>query len=75
MLNVVDMEKRLKGNEERIGGFDLIWRNGPMGTTAADGSHIVRTLLGCRNDMEIPVSRSRSRRRWKEHPVANRSLT
>lgn len=27
MLTVIDLEKRLEGNEERIGGFDLIWHD------------------------------------------------
>lgn len=29
-LDVVDMEGRLTGTEEHIGGFDLVWRDGPV---------------------------------------------
>ena len=28
MLDIVDMEKRMTGNEEHIGGFDLFYKGG-----------------------------------------------
>ena len=31
MLDVVDVERVRTGDEVRVGGFDLIWNNGPMG--------------------------------------------
>lgn len=31
MMTVVDMEKRMIGNEEQIGGFDLIYKSTQIG--------------------------------------------
>uniref|UniRef100_A0A3B1IJA9 Tubulin--tyrosine ligase-like protein 9 n=1 Tax=Astyanax mexicanus TaxID=7994 RepID=A0A3B1IJA9_ASTMX len=55
-LNVVDMEGRLTGKEKRVGGYDLMWNDGPvyredvsletLGTTY----QIANTNLGCVND-------------------------
>lgn len=55
MFNIVDMERRMKGNEERVGGFDLIWKRGPVGPTANEGG--IRSFLGCNNELAIPMSK------------------
>ncbi|XP_066288994.1 probable tubulin polyglutamylase TTLL9 isoform X1 [Branchiostoma lanceolatum] len=57
-LNVVDMEGRLTGKEKRIGGYDLMWNDGPV--TLEEGgldcmsapTYTSNTHLGCFNDRE-----------------------
>ncbi|XP_072206057.1 probable tubulin polyglutamylase TTLL9 isoform X2 [Excalfactoria chinensis] len=54
-LHVVDMEGRLTGKEKRVGGFDLIWNDGPVsrgGNLGAlvNGNFVANTHLGCFND-------------------------
>ncbi|XP_073794570.1 probable tubulin polyglutamylase TTLL9 isoform X3 [Danio rerio] len=56
-LHIVDMEGRLTGKEKRIGGFDLMWNDGPVytdvGLEALGSSCLVaNTHLGCVNDRE-----------------------
>lgn len=36
VLNVLDLENRLTGKEKRIGGWDLLWEDGPI--LADDGN-------------------------------------
>jgi tubulin polyglutamylase TTLL9 len=55
MFNIVDMERRMKGNEDRVGGFDVIWRKGPAGTTGNDTG--VQSYLGCNNEFAIPMAK------------------
>ncbi|XP_058541210.1 probable tubulin polyglutamylase TTLL9 isoform X2 [Neofelis nebulosa] len=55
-LHVVDMEARLTGREKRVGGFDLMWNDGPVSREegAPDlsgmGNFVTNTHLGCAND-------------------------
>ncbi|XP_037667219.1 probable tubulin polyglutamylase TTLL9 isoform X3 [Choloepus didactylus] len=55
-LHVVDMEARLTGREKRVGGFDLMWNDGPVSREegALDlsgmGNFVTNTHLGCVND-------------------------
>ncbi|XP_072169782.1 probable tubulin polyglutamylase TTLL9 isoform X1 [Diadema setosum] len=56
VLHIVDMEARMTGKEKRIGGFDLMWDDGPV--MAEEGgvdcisppSYSTNTFLGCHND-------------------------
>mmetsp|Transcript_11780 Transcript_11780/g.40656 ORF Transcript_11780/g.40656 Transcript_11780/m.40656 type:complete len:413 (-) Transcript_11780:85-1323(-) len=47
MCDVVDMEKKLTGSENQVGGFDLIYNNGPVQKVRPVG---VPSLLGCSFD-------------------------
>jgi len=56
MLHVIDMENKLTGKEKRIGGFDLMWNDGPVFVnnggieyTTAPGFQ-TNSFLGCKND-------------------------
>ncbi|XP_069607120.1 probable tubulin polyglutamylase TTLL9 isoform X1 [Ranitomeya imitator] len=55
-LHVVDMEGRLTGREKRVGGFDLMWNDGPVSRDdsqldcISNGSFITNTHLGCINN-------------------------
>ena len=55
MLNVLDFERKNTGTEERVGGFDLIWKNGPVGLTKGD--KYLSSYLGCINEKAIPFSK------------------
>eukprot|EP00164_Ancoracysta_twista_P005486 GFYU01007526.1.p1 GENE.GFYU01007526.1~~GFYU01007526.1.p1 ORF type:complete len:161 (-),score=13.83 GFYU01007526.1:89-571(-) len=57
-FNVLDLERRRSGEEVRVGGFDMIWKNGPVGVTMNDPSATnVLSYLGCANEFEIPLNR------------------
>ncbi|XP_045385435.1 probable tubulin polyglutamylase TTLL9 [Lemur catta] len=52
-LHVVDMEARLTGREKRVGGFDLMWNDGPVSREEGMlrmGNFVTNTHLGCVND-------------------------
>ena len=56
MLHVVDMEGRLMGSEKRVGGFDLIWNDGPVASDelalkcGQPLTYSTNSFLGCVND-------------------------
>ena len=58
MLHVVDMEGRLTGSEKRVGGFDLLWNDGPVSSDELAlycGQPLAcstNSFLGCYNDRE-----------------------
>ncbi|XP_054624707.1 probable tubulin polyglutamylase TTLL9 isoform X2 [Dunckerocampus dactyliophorus] len=60
-VNIVDMERRLTGKEKRVGGYDLMWNDGPVYREDADpevfGCSCLRanTYLGCMNDRENQI--------------------
>ncbi|XP_029362898.1 putative tubulin polyglutamylase TTLL9 [Echeneis naucrates] len=62
-LNVVDMEGRLTGKEKRVGGYDLMWNDGPVYRedvtleTFGSSSFTANTHLGCVNDREKQLRR------------------
>ncbi|XP_057686425.1 probable tubulin polyglutamylase TTLL9 isoform X1 [Corythoichthys intestinalis] len=55
-LNVVDMEGRFSGKETRVGGYQLMWNDGPVFREDVDPTIFgcsclkANTYLGCRND-------------------------
>jgi len=56
--SILDIEGRLTGLEKRVGGYDLIWKDGPIYANpgdcgyarGVDGGPKLNTFLGCRND-------------------------
>ncbi|XP_046565070.1 LOW QUALITY PROTEIN: probable tubulin polyglutamylase TTLL9 [Haliotis rubra] len=57
LLNVLDLENRLTGREKRIGGWDLLWDDGPVaadeGNMDCNGGTSVynaNSFLGCQNE-------------------------
>ncbi|KAF1335825.1 Tubulin-tyrosine ligase family, partial [Globisporangium splendens] len=58
-LDVVDMESKRSGKELHVGGFDLIWNNGPVPRAHPNG---YSSYLGCTFEwQDAPHSSSRSR--------------
>lgn len=58
MVHIVDMEGRLTGNEKRVGGFDLLWNDGPVASDelalqcGQPLTFSTNSFLGCVNDRE-----------------------
>ncbi|XP_006814311.1 putative tubulin polyglutamylase TTLL9 [Saccoglossus kowalevskii] len=56
VIHVLDLENKLTGKEKRVGGFDLMWNDGPV--VADEGgvdcistpTYSTNTFLGCHND-------------------------
>ncbi|KAK6185144.1 hypothetical protein SNE40_007440 [Patella caerulea] len=73
VLNVLDLENRLSGQERRIGGFDLLWDDGPvLPDDSPDGQVITipttTTYLGCHNDR-----RKQLRELYRNNPTKSQS--
>ena len=47
VMDVIDLEGRRQGDEERVGGFDLIYLNGPV-QVDRQGNYVC--YLGCHNN-------------------------
>ena len=58
VLHVIDLENRLTGEEKRVGGFDLIWSDGPVASDeialhcGQPVTYSTNSFLGCYNDRE-----------------------
>ncbi len=63
MLHIVDMEGRLSGTEKRVGGFDLIWSDGPVASDelalqcGQPLTYSTNSFLGCYDDREEQLKR------------------
>ncbi|XP_038066931.1 probable tubulin polyglutamylase TTLL9 isoform X1 [Patiria miniata] len=72
MLHIIDMENKLTGKEKRVGGFDLMWDDGPV--MAEEGgvdcisppSYSTNTFLGCHVDRKAQL------RQLFKHLAANK---
>ncbi|CAL9696402.1 unnamed protein product [Knipowitschia caucasica] len=70
-LNVVDMEGRLSGKEKRVGGYDLMWNDGPVYREDLNLENYTspfltaNTHLGCVNDRENNLWRQRLPRHFQ----------
>ncbi|XP_072294629.1 probable tubulin polyglutamylase TTLL9 [Eucyclogobius newberryi] len=70
-LNVVDMEGRLNGKEKRVGGYDLMWNDGPVYRedlnleTYGSTFFTANTHLGCMNDRENHLHKQRLQRQFQ----------
>lgn len=58
VLHIVDLENLLTGEEKRVGGFDLLWNNGPVASDeialycGQPITYSTNSFLGCYNDRE-----------------------
>jgi tubulin polyglutamylase TTLL9 len=63
VLHVVDMEGRLSGNDKRVGGFDLMWNDGPISSDeialncGQPLTYTTNSYLGCYNNREEQLKR------------------
>ena len=47
VLNILDFERLLTGHEIRVGGFDLLWNDGPIWTTCPNPLPCEESLSNC----------------------------
>lgn len=62
MFDIIDVEKRLKGDEEQVGGFDLIYANNMM---LSDQQCMYSSFLGCDVPPRRPAGQPQLSRRPK----------
>lgn len=72
VFNILDLERKLAGTEERVGGFDLIWKNGPIGI--AKGDKYLTSYVGCANDKAIPIAKIKQPPRLAHSQASERPL-
>lgn len=72
VMSVIDCEHKLSGSEERVGGFDQIWKNGPVGI--AKGDKYLTSYLGCANDKAIPMTKIKQPPRLAASNASERPL-
>mmetsp|Transcript_9993 Transcript_9993/g.18181 ORF Transcript_9993/g.18181 Transcript_9993/m.18181 type:complete len:442 (-) Transcript_9993:47-1372(-) len=64
MLSIIDLEHRLNGDEDQVGGFDLIYNEGYV---KFDRNCMFTSYLGCKTDRVAQISGLfRSRRKERE---------
>ena len=71
MFDIIDVEKRLKGDEEQVGGFDLIYANNMM---LSDQQCMYSSFLGCDVPPRRPAGQPQLSRRPKGASAAGPSM-
>ena len=54
LLTIIDMEKQLTGTEAHVGGFDLVYQNGPIKHESASE---ITSYLGAQNHHGVPLKK------------------
>jgi tubulin polyglutamylase TTLL9 len=67
MIDILDLEKKLTGSETQVGGFDLVYQNGPI---RKDRPTAVPTFLGCHNDRKKAHRRAAQAQRARDAAAA-----
>ena len=67
MIDILDLEKKLTGSETQVGGFDLVYQNGPI---KKDRPTAVPTFLGCHNDRKKAHRRAAQAQRARDAAAA-----
>jgi len=67
MFDIIDIEKRMTGEEEQVGGFDLIYTNN---TVLVDRPCMYSTFLGCTLPPRRSAAQLRAKQRVKQEAAA-----
>jgi len=54
LLTIIDCEKNLTGTEAHVGGFDLVYQNGPI---KHEGASEITSYLGAQNHHGVPLKK------------------